>query len=76
MGILLDMSVGFTLYHYIFLRRVNNAINNCGDYGNILPQKIYCALAITSPRTRELFTPEEKQIYLSGIILVNGYYIG
>ena len=38
-----------------------------------LKQKIYCAFAITSPRTRELFTPEEKQIYLSGIILVNGF---
>ena len=34
---LLDVTSAFTFYSYIFLRRVNNAINNCGDYGNILP---------------------------------------
>ncbi len=34
---LMDVQTAFTLYDYLFLRRVNNALNNCGDNGIIQP---------------------------------------
>jgi len=43
--------------------------NNC-------KQKLYCALSITSPRTRHIFSPEEKQMYLSAVVLTDGFYYG
>ena len=27
--------IGFNLFDYLFIRRVNNALNNCGDNGVI-----------------------------------------
>jgi len=37
MQALMDVVTNFSLFDYIFLRRVNNAINNCGDNGIIQP---------------------------------------
>ena len=73
---LLDNSAGLTLFHYIFLRKVNYALDECGDNGYLRSNKIYCALAITSPRTRHLAAPEEKTLYTSAIVLSDGFYFG
>jgi len=56
----MDRKVGFTFYDYLFLRRVNAAFTSCGDQGIMQPNHLYCALAITSPRTRQMSPPEEK----------------
>jgi len=72
----MDEIYAITFYNFIFLRRVNLAMKTCGEVGTLSPNKIYCALAITSPRTKGIFTPEEKQIYLSAIILSDGFYYG
>ena len=29
--------IGFNLYDYLFIRRINSALNNCGDNGIIQP---------------------------------------
>jgi hypothetical protein len=33
-------------------------------------------LAITSPRTRRIYTPDEKIMFKSAIVLSDGYYNG
>lgn len=33
-------------------------------------------MSITSPRTRFIFSPEERQLYLAGVVLTKGYYVG
>lgn len=76
MAVLMDITTNFNFFDYLFVRRVNNAITNCGDNRIIQPQKLYCALSITSPRTRHIFSPEERQIYLAGIVLIDGFYYG
>lgn len=40
------------------------------------PSRLYCALAITSPRTRRLYNPDEKIMFRSAIVLSDGYYNG
>ena len=60
----------------MFLRRVNNAINHCGENYLLNPANIYCALAITSPRVRRLYTPDEKMMYYASQVLFYGYYSG
>lgn len=72
----LDRESNLTLYDYIFLRRVNKGMNKCGENGYLQPHKIYCALSITSPQTRFLTSPDEKQLYISAIILKEGFYYG
>jgi len=39
------------------------------------PANIYCALAITSPRVRRLYTPDEKLMYYASQVLFDGYYL-
>jgi len=41
-------------YDYMYIRRFQNAINNCAENEKIQPNRIYCALRITSPRTRKI----------------------
>lgn len=65
-----------TFYEYVFLRRVNYALEQCGDNAVLLPNRIYCALAITAPRTRHVYAPEEKTIFNAGVILSDGFYYG
>jgi len=72
----LDKTDGFNFYDYLFLRRVNSAIMTCGDQNIMQPNQLYCALAITSPRTRHLSPPEEREIYNAAIILTSGFYYG
>ena len=48
---LLDQTEGINLHDYIFLRRVNSAVKNCGDNYLFSPAKLYCALSITSNPT-------------------------
>jgi len=50
-------------YEYIFLRRVNNAVAKCGENYLIVPSNLYCALAITSPRIRKIYNPDEKMMF-------------
>jgi hypothetical protein len=52
-------------YDYIFLRRVNNAVSKCGENYLIVPSNLYCALAITSPRIKRTYSPDEKMMFNS-----------
>lgn len=72
----MDKSESITLFDYLFLRRVNNALTSCGEQGYLPPSKVYCALSITTPKTRHLSSPEEKEVYIAGIILTQGFYYG
>jgi len=51
-------------------------VKNCGENYLINPGYLYCALAITSPRTRLIYTPDEKIMFKSALILSDGYYNG
>lgn len=48
------MHPGLNLYDYVYMRRFNNAMNNCNENEKIPPNRMFCALQITSPRTRRL----------------------
>jgi len=44
MAALMDITaptIGFNFYDYLFIRRINSALNNCGDNGIIQPVKIH-----------------------------------
>lgn len=75
LDIIADKGV-FTLYDYVFLRRANLALTNCGDQGLLAPNKLFCGLSITSPRTRMISPPEEKDVYMAGVMLTHGFYFG
>tara|TARA_B110000503_G_C6985174_1_gene344947 strand:- start:493 stop:687 length:195 start_codon:yes stop_codon:yes gene_type:complete len=64
------------MFDYIWLRRVNTAVKNCGTNYLFEPSRLYCGLAITSPRTRRLYNPDEKIMFRSAIVLSDGYYNG
>jgi hypothetical protein len=51
-------------------------MKHCADQGYFLPAKLYCGLAITSPRAPVISSPEEKSVYLAAIILTDGFYYG
>lgn len=72
----MDRKTDLTFFDYLFLRKVASAVSHCGDAGYFLPTKLYCGLSITSPRAPVLSAPEEKAIYLSAIILTDGFYYG
>ena len=65
-----------TFYDYIFLRKVNSALTHCSDDNYIKPDKLFCGLSITSPRAPTLSPSEEKNIFLSAILLTDGFYYG
>jgi len=60
----------------MFLRRVNNALTNCSENYLVIPSNIYCALAITSPRTKKIYSPEERIMFKTAVILSDGYESG
>ena len=72
----MDQPTSINLHDYIFLRRINTALKKCGDNYTVQPGKLYCALSLTSPRTRRLYNPDEKIMFTSAIILADGYYSG
>ena len=37
MAELMDVKLNFNLYDYMFLRRINSALTNCGDNGIMQP---------------------------------------
>lgn len=37
LSIFMDRKTDFTLYDYVFLRRIANSIQNCGDQGVLPP---------------------------------------
>lgn len=37
-------SVDLNLYEYIYMRRFQNAMNNCAENDRIQPNRIYCAI--------------------------------
>jgi len=65
-----------TLYDYIFLRKVVAAMKTCGDGGYFVPARLYCALAITSPRSPAVTSPVEKEIFNAAVVLTDGFYYG
>lgn len=65
-----------TLYDYIFLRKVVAAMKTCGDGGYFVPARLYCALAITSPRSPSVTSPVEKEIFNAAVVLTDGFYYG
>lgn len=60
------------LCDYIFLRRVNRAFIACADNDRLNPNRIFCAIQITSPRTKKISENLEKQIYNTAIVLRDG----
>jgi len=51
---------GLTLYDYVFLRKVVSAMKTCADAGYFAPNRLYCGLSITSPRSPAVTSPVEK----------------
>ena len=41
---LFDQATALNFFDYIFLRRVNNAMNHCGENYLVSPSNLYCAL--------------------------------
>ena len=72
----MDRTVDITFYDYMFLRKMTTAFVNCADTNYFKPDKLYCGLSITSPRAPILSAPEEKAVFLSAIILTDGFYFG
>lgn len=67
---------GLTLYDYIFLRKVVSAMKTCADAGYFAPNRLYCGLSITSPRSPAVTSPVEKEIFNAAIVLTDGFYYG
>jgi hypothetical protein len=65
-----------TLHDYIWLRRVNKAYQDCADNMILAPNKIYCALKITSPRTARMNAVQEKGLFQVAVRLLDGYENG
>ena len=61
----MDQPLGINFYGYIFLRKINLAMSECGINNVLQPHKLYCALQITSPRTRRLISPDEKEMFMA-----------
>jgi len=47
----MDRKTDMTFYDYLFLRKIVVAMKSCSDGGYFVPNKLYCGLAITSPRS-------------------------
>lgn len=62
---LLDAADGVNFYTYMFIRKMNLAMGSCGINYTLQPHRLYCALSITSPRTRRLYAPDEKEMFLA-----------
>lgn len=56
----MDRVDDLTFYEYMFLRRVASAARKCSDNGYFAPDKMYCGLSVTSPRSPVMSASEEK----------------
>jgi len=65
-----------TFYDYLFLRKTVAAMKSCADGGYFVPARLYCALAITSPRSPSITSPVEKEIFNAAVVLTDGFYYG
>jgi hypothetical protein len=65
-----------TFYDYLFLRKLVVAMKSCSDGGYFVPNKLYCGLAITSPRSPTVTSQTEKMIFNAAIVLTDGFYYG
>jgi hypothetical protein len=65
-----------TLYDYICLRKVVSALKTCGDGGYFMPNRLYCGLSITSPRSPAITSPVEREVFNAAIVLTDGFYYG
>jgi len=72
----MDRKTDLTFYDYLFLRKVVSAMVTCADQGYFVPNKLYCGLAITSPRSPAVTSPVEKEVYNAAIVLTDGFYYG
>ena len=72
----MDNKFSATFYDYLFLRKFNVAMETCSDGGYFAPNKLYCALAITTPRSPTVTSQTEKMIFNAAIILTDGFYYG
>lgn len=72
----MDRVKDLTFYDYLFLRKLVVAMKSCSDGGYFVPNKLYCGLAITSPRSPTVTSPFEKMIFNAAIVLTDGFYYG
>lgn len=73
---LLDIDAEFSLFDYLVLRKINKAVQECGDSGTLSPAKIYCALTIATPRAKDVSSTEESVIFRASVALTDGFYFG
>jgi hypothetical protein len=66
----------FNLVHYVYLRRVNVAWEECSDGIRLSPTRMNCALAVVFPRTKKLAADDEKALFVSAITLTYGFNRG
>ena len=72
----IEAAGGLTLYDYIFLRKVVSAMKTCADAGYFSPNRLYCGLSITSPRSPAITSAVEKEVFNAAIVLTDGFYYG
>jgi len=72
----MDRKDNATFYDYLFLRKLVVAMKSCSDGGYFVPNKLYCGLAITSPRSPTVTAQTEKMIFNAAIVLTDGFYYG
>lgn len=72
----MDRKDDMTFYDYLFLRKLVVAMKSCSDGGYFVPNKLYCGLAITTPRSPTVTSQVEKQIFNAAIVLTDGFYYG
>jgi hypothetical protein len=61
------------LVGFLFIRRLNHAWGVCSAGPLLSANRLQCALAITSPRTKSIGSSEEKSFFSSAVILYEGY---
>jgi len=64
------------LVGFLWFRRLNYAWATCSNGIELNANRIYCALTVTSPRTRTIIPSEEKAFFAASVILVDGYNWG
>ena len=72
----MDRKDYITFYDYLFLRKLVVAMKTCSDGGYFAPNKLYCALAIITPRSPTVTSQTEKMIFNAAIVLTDGFYYG
>lgn len=61
------------LFHYVYMRRLNIAWKECAEGNYLSPNRIMCALAITSPRSYSFAPQEEKGLFQAAVTLSKGF---